>query len=501
MTTFSIEAYRYYAEGAQLHLAGNEQAALSLFEKAVDADPTFALALVRPATVHGNLGHSTEALEVARRAFDNSERLPERERYYVQGMHYWRSLDTLPLAQEAFERMVEVNPEAETRHNLAMLYLGIGETDRAIEHFEELRRRGGSFPSTYGQLAEAYARRGDVAAGKAAIRDFVDSSPDNFSGHVYLGEYLVGTDRVDEALAAAERAEAIRPGHYRGRELRFSINLVRERWDDAEAAAEEIGASRDPARQMAALEMKSEIRLYRGRSREALDLLETAIAADPDSSRVAVAANRRKAVIHLAIGAPDAARESIDAVLAADRSSYVQFRTMTGLALTQSARGEREESGETIAARRKLMTSWGLDGPSFIQGQHAIQGLVALDLGDPKNATEKLGEAAAMLPVRGIVGRARRPPPHVPIWFGLAQAHLALGQTEEALPWFQRIVDSTSERLRYPIEYVQSFYFLGEVHEALGDAEQARANYQRFVEHWGDGDMDRDRVQEARTKL
>jgi len=492
VTTSSIEAYRYYAEGAQLHMGMNEEAALPLLQKAVEADPKFALALTRLATVHGNLGHRAESLEFARLAFDNSERLPDRERYYVQGMHYWRSLDTWHLAQGAFEKMVEVNPEAAARHNLAMLLLGGGETDRAIEHFEELRRRESSFPPSYQQLADAYGERGEIAMGEAVVKDFVEKHPDSVAGQINLGDYLAQIGRLDDALSAYDNAEALRPGAYRVRTGRFRVRLLREQWDDAEAAADEFVASRDPARQSEALRGKAEIMLYRGRSRESLELLESAIVVDPNRSQT----HSQKAEVHLSLGELDAVRDAYER-RRTDGSAFGEFGANELEALTQARRGARIQAEETLDANRVLMASWSLDSPSFTRRQQYIEGRVALDLGDPELAVEKLGQAASTLPVRGFRSFRR----HVPIWFGLGGAHLALGEHEEARAWFQRIVDSTTERVPYPVEYVRSFYFLGQIHEALVDAEQARANYQRFVDHWGDGDMDRDRVEEARTKL
>ena len=90
---------------------------------------------------------------------------------------------------------------------------------------------------------------------------------------------------------------------------------------------------------------------------------------------------------------------------------------------------------------------------------------------------------------------------HVPIWFSLASAHLAAGDEEKAAEWLGRITESTTEHIRWPIRYVRSFYLLGKIQEERGEMEEARKYYRRFVEFWGDGDLDRDRVQEARGKL
>jgi hypothetical protein len=78
---------------------------------------------------------------------------------------------------------------------------------------------------------------------------------------------------------------------------------------------------------------------------------------------------------------------------------------------------------------------------------------------------------------------------------------LASGDEESASKWFQRITDSTTERLDWPIPYVRSFYFLGKIHENRGEMDQARKYYRRFYEYWKDGDIDREWVEEARSKL
>jgi hypothetical protein len=44
-------------------------------------------------------------------------------------------------------------------------------------------------------------------------------------------------------------------------------------------------------------------------------------------------------------------------------------------------------------------------------------------------------------------------------------------------------------------------YFLGQIAERQGDRGKAAAFYRRFLQYWGDGDIDRDRVAEARKRI
>ena len=57
--------------------------------------------------------------------------------------------------------------------------------------------------------------------------------------------------------------------------------------------------------------------------------------------------------------------------------------------------------------------------------------------------------------------------------------------------------DQIQQRPGHP----RSFYFLGKIHEERGEMDEARNYYWQFVEFWDDGDLDRDRVEEARSKI
>ena len=48
---------------------------------------------------------------------------------------------------------------------------------------------------------------------------------------------------------------------------------------------------------------------------------------------------------------------------------------------------------------------------------------------------------------------------------------------------------------------MRSLYYLATIDEAAGDQAKATALYRRFLAYWGDGEIDRDRVDIARRKL
>ncbi len=162
ITTSSIEAYRYYAEGVNLHDRYLEAQAVPLFEKAIEIDPNFAMALAKLAVATGNLGLNDESEAYAQRALDNSERLSPRERYYIEGYYYSNRPATFARAIEAYRQGLALHPEQQSsRHNLGLLYSLVGRHADAVAEYEELRRRGTSGAVTYSNLALEYAALGD----------------------------------------------------------------------------------------------------------------------------------------------------------------------------------------------------------------------------------------------------------------------------------------------------------------------------------------------------
>lgn len=161
VTTSSIEAYRYYVEGIDFHNRARELEALPLLEKAIKVDPTFAMALVKLAVVESNLGHPLKREEYAKRALEHVDRLTPRERYYIEGYYYSARGETLERAIDSYRKAIELYPDhAPARHNLALMYAGLGREEEAIPLYEELRRRRMAFPITYTNLAAVYQRLG-----------------------------------------------------------------------------------------------------------------------------------------------------------------------------------------------------------------------------------------------------------------------------------------------------------------------------------------------------
>ena len=138
VTTSSIEAYRYYAEGMNYHERGLSSEAAPLLEKAIEIDPSFAMAFAKLAVVNNNLALFDKRDEYAKRALERTDRLTSRERYYIEGFYYGLRPETLERSLAAYKQGLALHPEHQaSRHNLGL-------------HFIMLERFPGRHPAVRG---------------------------------------------------------------------------------------------------------------------------------------------------------------------------------------------------------------------------------------------------------------------------------------------------------------------------------------------------------------
>ncbi len=498
VTTSSLEAYRYYAEGINLHQRFQQEEAIALFEKALEVDPGFAMALAKLSVIHNNLGHESEADEFGRRALEHLDRLSARERYYIEGNYYARRRATFGRAIEAYRKTVEHYPDhTSARNNLALLYQDFERYEEAIEEGESLIRAKFEFAGIYNIVALSHAARGDLAKGHQVVQDFVERYPENWVGYANLGWHLLKWGKLDESMGAYQKADSLRPDNWRNLTGIWAIHALREEWSASAGVAERMASSSDPFMKSLGANAIAVNALYRGRSREALAAIQAGEdLGEPDP--VSAQSKSFAAYVLLEKGQPTEALEQAGIARREGQGDIAQWEGLFVAALAQAKLGRWSEADKAAEELRGIAES--LPTEKAKRRYHHLLGDLALARSDATRAIEELERARALLPQRGFWSRAGLPE-HAPIWFSLGSAHLLAGRDEEAASCFRRILESSTERLDWPIPYVRSLYFLGKIHEKRGETEKAQEYYRRFVEFWNDGDLDRERVEEAKSKI
>ena len=212
ITTSSLPALRAYLEGEKQYRKGHFADAVANYEKAIAADSTFAIALVRLSEAYGWLesANSERMLEVGKRAFAQKHRLSPRYQFIMTG---WDALNRGAAdGVESLKEAVRKYPDdAGAWFLLAETYIHVGggtygTDDELWEALQRATALDPSFAPYWVHLAEFATLRGDSSLARQTIARYNALAGDTTGlQHVELAiPFLLGTDA--QAAAAVQQA-------------------------------------------------------------------------------------------------------------------------------------------------------------------------------------------------------------------------------------------------------------------------------------------------------
>jgi tetratricopeptide (TPR) repeat protein/mono/diheme cytochrome c family protein len=111
-----------------------------------------------------------------------------------------------------YRRAAALDPAyANARYNLGNALLAAGKVDEAIVELRESLRLRPEDSGAFNSLGSALATQGKVGEGIAAFTESIRINPDNADAHVNLAYTLASQSRIDEAIAHYERAIQLKP--------------------------------------------------------------------------------------------------------------------------------------------------------------------------------------------------------------------------------------------------------------------------------------------------
>ncbi|HYN06719.1 MAG TPA: protein kinase [Vicinamibacterales bacterium] len=497
ITTSSIQAYRYYAEGIAFHERSLTEQARPLLEKAIEIDPDFAMAYAKLAVVNNNLGLWDKRDEYAKQALARIDRLTSRERYYIEGFYYGLRPETVKRSIEAYQQGLALHPEHQaSRHNLGLHFSFLERFPESIEQYEELRRRGTSNPSSYENLAGAYVGMGNAAAARKVADEVVSRYPDSGTAYRVLGQAFMAAGQFDNARAMFEKSEALEPLDFAAKMGRLNVFVLQHRWADGEAVSQELLKSPSPFQKFLGFFGAAALSGARGQGQQTLAIWEKTARIPALSALNRAVARNRQAALLLRMGNPAAALAAAELALPDATNRDPEFETLQLLAVAQAAVGRKAESDKSLSRLESRAAM--LPSEREKRRVHWARGQIALDHGDTAAAITELQTAVGSLPAHGpVIG----PPSYIAsLLYAAAWANLKAGRDADAVPLLERL-QTSHDRIFDTDAYARSYFLLAQIYERRNDAARARDQYSRFLDLWRDGDLERGWVAEAQKKI
>ena len=466
-TTTSLPALKAYLEGEVLFRRGDFEAAIPAYERAVEADSTFAMANWRLATAYGWVESIQSELGEGAidRAVRHADRLPEHEAVLVRADYalLQGNLDGVgPLEREVRRRP----DDAEGWYMLGETYFHLGQaaliplakTEEAFAHAVQLDPR--FFPAYIHRVDYAMLTADSARAG--ALLDSVARLTNPSADEIGLGRAIYDLGFGDSL--AKERAW----GKMTTDENLVALGLQdfrHPRFLDVESRLYDI-AARNGSVNGTVLGAWNE--LHRGRPSAALERVDAP--GFPLVARVSVLTTARIQGIPV----PAAEIEEAVAIDPADLPSHatrgVYYFFKGAWAADQ---GREADRASARGALRDLATRARVDGDSaagrFADGAGlALDGLLAWKKGDLELAADFLEEARVQATGHGpqwAVNDAIR-------WW-LAEVLVEQGKLHEAEPYFASLWIHT-----------KSYERLGDLYVKIGERDKAREAYEMFLTSW-----------------
>jgi len=463
VTTSDLDALRGYSRAILLSDRGDQQEAADLLEETVQRDTGFAMAWRKLGMLHvsggGALGNFSRGVEALDRAYRFRDRLTERERLLATAGYYGYVVKDARREADAYERMLENDPDDPWALNNLALVL---EAD--LDDFER---------------AERLLRR---------TLELVDSATSTPHWNLSVLQGRLG--RYDDALATLDSWRT----HVAGdpRPYLFGANLAAARRDFEGAAelAREAVLIRPGSQVDAAFSSSIIARLaaVRGRESEALEILEASERAQPGPGNALREALAPAYFTLEARSDPEKAARDLDAALARH-----PLDEMGPLDPPWSQLVELEARTRGVEPARTMLARWEAADPNASTRRVHVVALAWIEIaeGRPEAAARRLAGvddwdcADCALRARSVAWGLTGPP----------DSALVHGERYVEMGDMFRIYADASF-LAPQLER------LGRGYDELGDLEKAANYYAQFVELWAEADESlQPRVRAAQARL
>jgi tetratricopeptide (TPR) repeat protein len=430
-TTKSPEALKLFLDGLDKLQNVEGPAAAPLLDRAIQADPEFAMAYLLRAQSGGGFQVFRQNLA---KAVELSAKASPGEREWI--FFAQAQADNNPAeAKTHLDKLLALFPSDKRVHLLAgNYYRGRGDDRMGAQALRKAIELDKNFAAAYNQLGYVLSDQGDYKGAEKAFQDYVRLRPDSPNPYDSYAELLLKMGRYDESIAQYMKALEKDPAFVASlagignnyifkRDYEKARQSYQEQFDRAPNVNQKIGA----------MNLTVASYVHEGKTAEAVQAAErlAKFAAEQKQIQQAAGAHATAAFILSEAGKfEEAAKHLAEADRLRDDPSLpervrennrvAKMSNRAHLLIAEgkydAAKGQVDELGKLIATR---------NNPLEQRGLHELMGMLALRQGDHAKALSHFAQADPDDPY---------------VWYYTAQAHEGKGDKTKAKELYRRVV-------------------------------------------------------------
>lgn len=453
-TTSSLDALQSFTQGRRMQVQGGGQAAIPYFKRAIELDPSFAMAYLDLGLAYSNLNETKLAFQNLQKAYELRNRLTQRERLGIEAHYYGLAIGDLPKAiQVATEWSQSYPGDYVPRTDLGSFNIPLGQYEKAAAEMRESLR-----------LAPA-----DV--------DFSD----------LIGIY-VALNQLDKAEAVLEELRARkRDGPYMPYDFWYCLAFLKH---DNTTMAQLLAGAMGTGFEGTMLSVQSDTDAFRGNFAAARELSQRAVESSKraGAAEMAGAWRANEALREAEVGNFARARQRAAEALALSDGQSV--RILVALALARAgdtaqaqklaAQLDQEAQENTIVQGYWLPS---IAAATELSNRSPDRAIAALEPTAPYElGSQSQFELGPMYPIylRGV-------------------AFLQAGNAQAAATEFQKMIDHPGIAGNFVLAALVHLQ-LGRAEAMMGNKAAANQAYQDFLTLWKDADPDLPIYQQAKAE-